>query len=261
MAMQAGLGNTEERRARLVQALRTAPDDAACQACLSSLDEYVTAQLAGQDYMARFPDVAMHLDVCLDCAGAYARLYELEIAEAADRLPQPDRVSDPDLSFLLPGAAGPMSPAALRARLRAAMLTDRLRAALRRIGDRLTLQLSVDLLEFMRPAPAMMSVRAPAAGERYAEVVLILEPDETLRPDLPITVTAYRDSQRPDECLVEVVVQPPGRNWPDLDGNTVVLIVAGERREATTDAWGLASFTDISITHLADLTVEVTLTH
>ena len=261
MATQAGLGNAEERRARLAQALQTAPDDAACQACLSRLDEYVAAQLAGQDYVARFPDVAMHLDACLDCAGAYARLYELEIAEVANRLPQPDRVRDPDLSFLLPGAAGPMSPAALRARLRAAMLTDRLRAALRRIGDRLTLQLSADLLELMRPAPVATPLRAPAAGERYAEVVLALEPDETLRSDLPITMTAYRDSQRPDECLVEVVVEPPGRSWPDLDGNTVVLIAAGERREATTDAWGLVSFAGVSIARLADLTVEVTLTH
>ncbi len=258
MTARAGWGSAEERRALLIEVLRSEPDDAACQACLDRLDEYIAAQLDGQDYVACFPDVAMHLDACLDCADTYARLYELELAEAADCLPQPDHVPDPDLSFLLPGTAGPLSPAALRTRS-AAALTERLRAALHRVGDRLTLQFSTDLLLSLRPSPAAAQVRAPADTERYGEALLILEPDEALHPDLPVTLTAYRDTRRPDACLVEVVVEPPGRSWPELGGIAVALIVAGERHEARTDAWGLVALEGIPIARLADLTLEITL--
>jgi hypothetical protein len=44
-----------------------------------------------------------------------------------------------------------------------------------------------------------------------------------------------------------------------LAGITVALIIAGERREVTTDAWGLASFTGIPIADLVGLAVEVVL--
>jgi hypothetical protein len=247
MTTGAGRKNAEERWRLLVKALRSRPDDAACLACLDRLDEYMAAQLAGQDYTAHFPDVAVHLDACPDCAGAYARLYELELAEAAGRLPQSERLPAPDLCFLSREAAGPFS------------LAQRLRAALRRTGDRLMLQLSAELLPLLRPLPAAMAVRAPAEAERYGEVLLVLEPDETLRPDLPVNLTAYRDAQRPEECLVEVVVEPPGQSWPDLEGIPVALIVSGERREVISDAWGLAAFPGVPIARLPDMAVEITL--
>lgn len=259
MATGLGWGDVEERRAHLMEILRSEPDDTACQTCLSRLGEYVVTQLAGEDYVARFPDVAVHLDACPACADAYARVYELELAEAADRLPQPDRLPDPDLSFLLPGVTGPLSPAALRARLRATALTERLRAALRRVGDRFTLQFSTELLSLLQPSPAVAQVRAPAHFERYGEVLLTLEPDEALRSDLPITLNAYRDAHRSEMCLVEVVVEPPGRSWPELEGIVVALTVAGKRYEARTDAWGLAAFEGIPITRLTDLTLEIVL--
>src|SRR5262245_43235899 len=52
---------------RLASALLTQPDDAACTACLDTLEEYVTAQLAGDDNVARWPEVASHLDACVAC--------------------------------------------------------------------------------------------------------------------------------------------------------------------------------------------------
>jgi hypothetical protein len=58
---------------------------------------------------------------------------------------------------------------------------------------------------------------------------------------------------------VEVIVEPPGRSWPDLEGTTVALIVAGERREAVTDAWGLAAFEGIPVARLSDMVLEITL--
>jgi hypothetical protein len=226
---------------------------------LSRLDEYVAAQMASEDYAARFPDVAVHLDTCPDCADTYARLYELGLAEAAGRLPQPERLPDPDLSFLLPEATGPLSPVALRARLRAAALAEQLRAALHRVGDRLTLQLSTEMLPLLRLSPTAARIRAPADIERFDEVLLALDPGEALRPDLPVTLMAYRDAHRPETCLVEAIVEPPGRSWPELEGFDVALIVAGERREATTDAWGLVAFEGIQIAQLAEITLEITI--
>ncbi len=158
---------------------------------------------------------------------------------------------------MLPKATGPLSPAALQARLRAAALAERLRAVLHRVGDRFTLQLSPELLPLLRPFPAAARTRAPADTERYDEVLLALDPDEALRPDLPVTLRAYRDAHRPEACLVEVMVEPPGRSWPELEGIGIALIVAGERREATTDAWGLAAFEGIPVAQLADMTLEI----
>lgn len=256
MTGRTGLGDAEARRARLLRVLQSKPDEVACRACVDRLDDYVAAQLAGEPYAARYPEVAIHLDACPACANVYGRLYEVELAAASNTLPEPEQVPDPDLSFLLPGTASPLSPSALRAQV-ARTLTERLRAGLRRTGDRVRLQLSADLLPLLRPPPAVAAVRAPTDAARYGEVLLALNPDEGLRPDLPMTVTAYRDAHRPEECLVEVSVEPPGRSWPDVEGLAVALIVAGERREARTDAWGLAAFEGVPIDHLGDLVFEV----
>ena len=259
MATEPRWKNAKERRGLLMEVLRSEPDDAACQVYSRQLDQYVTAQLAGEDYMARFPGLAVHLDACPDCADIYARFYELELAEAADRLPQPEHLPDPDLSFLLSENTRPLSPAALRSRLRATALAERLRTTLHRIGDQITFQLSAELLPLLRPSPAAAWVRAPNDSERYDKVLLALDPGETLRSDLPITLTAYRDAHHSGMCLLEVLVEPPGRSWPELGGIGVSLIVADERRRATTDAWGLAAFEDVPIAQLTDITFEITL--
>lgn len=238
------IGNADERRRRLAQVIRMKPDDAACLACLNQLDAYIAAQLGGEDYAARFPDVARHLDGCVECAQAYARLYELERAAMAETLPQPAHLPRPDLGFLQP-----QSPS----------LAERLRAALRRAGDRFTLRLSDDLLAGLRPAPAIALTRAPADAERYAEVLLVLRPDESLRSELPFGLTAYRDARRPDECLLEVSVELPGRSWPDLGGLTVALVLGTQKREAVTDAWGLAAFEGVPVAALGEASVEVEL--
>lgn len=244
MTHEASLGNADERRARLAQAIRTTPDDAACRACQSRLDEYVAAQIAGEEYLARFADVALHLDACTDCAGAYGRLYELELAVAADALPTPEHLPAPDLTFLRSGAAA------------ARPLNERLREAIEQIGDRIALRLSSELLGLLQPPPALAPTRAPADSERYAEIVFDLAPDAA-PAELAIGLTAYRDARHPETCLVEVVVAPPGRSWPDLEGLAVTLVVAGEQHDAHTDAWGLASFVGIPIARLADMMVIV----
>jgi hypothetical protein len=250
----------EGGQARLIRALRSKPDDEACQACLGQLDEYIAAQLAGEDYVARFANVAVHLDACPDCAGAYARLYELERAETVNGLPQPDQLPDPDLGFLRHPAEEPLSPTTRQASLKAPDLAQQLRHAIRRPGERLTLQLSADLLALLRPSPTALLTRAPADTERYGEILLSLEPAMVPDLDIPLTLTAYRDAHQPEMCLVEAVVEPAGRSWPDLSGIQVTLHLAGEKREAITDAWGVASFEGVRINDLAGMALEVTLT-
>jgi hypothetical protein len=256
--MEAGLGKPDERLAHFVKAL-SEPDIATCAACISQLDGYIAAQLSGQDYQARFPDVAVHLDACLDCAGAYARQYELALAEATDRLPHPDHLPRPNLSFLRPSTTDPLTPGAAHTSLSAQAVTERLRTAVRRVGNRLTLQLSADLVSLLRPMSPTPALRAPDDAERYREVLLTLDPHEPSHPEMPFGLSAYLDTHQPERCLVEVTVVPPDREWPDLGGIRVALIAAAETRETRTDAWGLASFEDVPVARLADLSIEIDL--
>jgi hypothetical protein len=250
--MEARVDKPDKRLAQFVKAL-SQPDDAACQACVSQLDGYVAAQLRGDDYQAQFPDVAMHLDACLDCAGAYARHYELELAESLNQLPQPSRAARPDLGFL-------RTPAPNRAaHPQSSSLVEQLREAVRQVGNRITLQLSPVLFALMQPAPAALALRAPADAERYGEVLLDLDPHEPPHPEAPFGLTAYRDARQPGECLVEITLAPPGREWPDLSGLRVALLAGSDRRVATTDAWGLVSFEGVPVSQLADLSIDVDL--
>jgi hypothetical protein len=247
-----GFGSEDERLKQILQILRFDPDDEACQDCLSQLEDYIAAQFAGEDYMTRFPRVVVHLDACSDCAGAYARLYELELAEANGTISNPEQIPEPDLGFLQ-GGSQKLHPSVSN------NLTKLIQDALRRTGDRILVQFSAELLDLLRPLPSATPVRAPTESDRYHEVIVQLNPDHFQDFDFPITLTAYRDSQQPESCLVEVRVEPPGESWPDLEGRSVTLIVAEERIESLTDAWGVASFESIRIDDLAGMKLEIDL--
>ena len=120
MDQNKGLGTGEERRARILAVIQSALSGGKGPHVLDQLDDYIAAQLASEAYLARFSDVAIHLDACLDCADAYARLYELEIAEATNSLPSLTHDALPDLSFLTRPQA-PQSASDLVAQLRAAV--------------------------------------------------------------------------------------------------------------------------------------------
>ncbi|MCU0494473.1 MAG: hypothetical protein MUD01_23035 [Chloroflexaceae bacterium] len=257
MDSRQNIGNATERTTMLLSVLRSGSGDAACRSCQNQLDDYIAAQLAGEGYVRQFPAVAAHLDACEECSGAYARLYELALAAAADALPAPAETYSADLSFLLPGAAGPATLADLRTANRPPGLAERLRAATQQVGSRLTLVLSSDLLAALRPPPLLSALRTGPGAARYGEVLAVLESEQALESNIPLTLTIYRDAAQPTACLLEVVVQPPGRSWPDLANLTVTLLGTGEERSATTDAWGLAAFPDLPIAALERLQVQV----
>lgn len=231
------------RSTRLAQTLTYQPDEASHRQTLARLNDYIAAQLAGEAYSAQFPEVALHLDACVECVEAYNLLYELALAEATHTLPSPVRQPEPDLSFLASGA----QPSRV----------EQVRRALQRVGERIRFQLTPQLLPVLRPALAVVTVRSPADEGRYREILLRLEPDETLIDEWPVTLAAWRDTQKPDYCLIEVMVEPPDRAWPELAGIEVTLTWLEGMRSAPTDAWGLVSFADVPILALTSCRIEV----
>lgn len=242
MTDKIAFGNEDMRMERFREVIREpAPD--ACETCLQRLDEYIAAQLAGDAYLEQYPDVALHLDACVECAGAYARLYELTVAEANDALPEPAAVPPPDLSFLVSDIT---------------TVVAKVLDAITRTGESLTLELSDGLLALLKP-PEPAAVLRSGAGERYGKVLLRLPPADTDTDDidLPITVTAYRDAEQPDLCLIEVVVTPAGESWPNLDGRSVTLTSGDVVRTSETDSWGVAAFEDVPVDVLSEITIDV----
>jgi len=158
MTTTTSLGEAKQRQQQLIQAIIAQSDDSACDACMAKLDEYVAAQLNGEDYLQTYPDVVLHLDSCLACANAYALYYDLELAAAT--LPQPDLIPQPDLSFLRQDVASTTV---------APTLLEKLRASLEQTVDGFKLQLSPALLAGFTPQPTLSALRGPVESERYGE--------------------------------------------------------------------------------------------
>lgn len=223
---------------QLAQAIRLQLDDMICQKILPQLDAYITAQLAGHHYRLMFPEVALHLDGCLECAHAYGRLYELALAEVAQQLPHPAYIPAPNLDFL--------------SRKTAVSLAQHLQTALHRTANHLTLQLSTALLPLLQPPPTL-ALRASTDEDRYSQCLLTLEANDIL----PFALAVYQDAHNPDVCLVEVTVEWADRHWPDLAGTAVFLRTPTHHTHTTTDAWGVAVFDGVLAAELAEMIIEV----
>jgi hypothetical protein len=239
MAKPGSHNDPEKHWEQLSKLLQTAPSQDSYQHCLEKLDDYVAAQLAGGDYMSLYPDVALHLDSCLECAEVYERAYELELALIENRLPQPDRMPAPDLSFLGPERARPT-------------LLELLRVAIHQTSRKLTLQFSADLLALLQSSPV------PSFKQRD-DLLWQLQPDQ-LPASLPITVSAYRNAADEASCVVEISVKPPGRSWPELADMQVTLSISNAVYEKRTDPWGVVAFEAIPIAALPQMKIEVALT-
>jgi hypothetical protein len=231
-------------RERIRDALQNTTAEAACDACLSQLAAYVEAQLDGRNVLTLFPYIASHLDGCLQCAAAYARLYRLEMDAAAEALPELDRPRRPDLSFLT--AVSDPQPS----------LRELLQAAITELKNGLRLQLSADLLPRLQP-PTLAVTRAAADDERYAKQLYTLDSSDMIESDVPIKLSVYRDSEEPQNCLVEVAVSPAGRVWPQLGGIVVALELPEGRHEQRTNNWGVTAFAPVPVTALSELLIEV----
>ena len=222
--------------------LQTQPTDLDCQQCLEQLGAYVDVQLEGSGYQTQFPFVAQHLDNCVTCAEAYALVYEVALADRNGRLPQPAYIPEPDLSFL----EQPPS------------LWNVLQAALQQTRTQISLQLDAVLTALLAPQPSLAMTRAGEDG-RFGEQILSLKPDQAPEASLPFSLAAYADKDNPELCLVEITVEPPGLNWPDLGGSEVQASYGNVVLTETTDDWGTAVFADIPRTELENLRFEIVL--
>lgn len=230
---------SRNRQAALARVL-TWQEDSAPHPAMEELQRYVEAQLRGTSYETDYAVLAYHLDACVVCAEAYSHLYELILGEETESLALPERVPEADLTFLQPTAQTD--------------LATQIRNAIEVVGQRLTFQLRSELLPGLQPTLAGATFRLSNDEERYHELILELNDEE-----LPLTVAAYRDMRQPSHCLLEITIAPPDRSWPDLADIEVTVQLSGENYTAPTDAWGLAVFTGVPITELAEMRVEAAL--
>ncbi|MCA9951394.1 MAG: hypothetical protein KDE48_17205 [Anaerolineales bacterium] len=232
---------------QLHKILQTELTTDACHYYLDQISDYITYQFIGEDYRSKCVETAVHLDSCPNCSAAYARLYELEFAAAQESLPELTNLPAPDFSFLNAGVVTENGRLA------------KIKSAIQEIGDKFVLVLTEELVGLLRPLPNTTPVLRSSSAERYAEIFFQLDPTDLPYSNLPFTITAFRDAQMSDNCLVEVRVQPPEQSWPTLSGKKVNLKMSTQTIAGTTDAWGLAVFNDVRITNLATATIEVSL--
>ncbi|MBE2222620.1 MAG: hypothetical protein IAF02_13820 [Anaerolineae bacterium] len=221
--------------------LQTEPTEMDCQRCVAQLTDYVSAQLDKGDYQHQFPVVAQHLDSCVLCAEMYARVYEVELADRNGRLPHPASIPQPDLSFL---GSRPSLWAVLQ-------------IAFQQTQTRLTLQLDAALAALLTPQPSLALTRS-GDDARFGEQILSLTPDQVPETELPFSLAAYADKENPNQCLVEITVEPSGSSWPDLGGSNVRLRYGEVVLAEITDDWGTAVFPDIPRADLKNLQFEIT---
>jgi hypothetical protein len=224
---------------RLAQTITTQHDEAAHNVCLDGLEAYITAQIAGQDYLALFPSVARHLDSCVACAELYGLVYESRVTEASSLIAI--SVPEPDLQFL---RAAP-----------AELLQRRIAAAVERFGaQRLRFTLSQALLDLFAPQSVPAFALRGAAGDTPLLDVTV---GQAAADDVQIQLTVYPRRDTLDLCTVRSRVMVAGREWPDLVEIPVTLTVGGSQRQVYTDPWGEAIFDDVPKVHLAGLQIDV----
>lgn len=207
-----------------------------------ALTAFVIAQMNGEDVVQRYPDMAAQLDGSVEASVIYAQLYDLMEAEAADTLPMPTKMPRPDLSFL-------QSPATLM---------ERIQQAVEWAGDKLRIHFSAELLSFLQPPPALAPVRGSADGTQQGAALFTLTPQQMAGVP-PFTVTAFENTGKPEFCRLEVVVEPTDREWP-FDGIAISALSADAAMTELTDVWGTATFTDVAVARLGELTLEIDLT-
>jgi hypothetical protein len=143
----------------------------------------------------------------------------------------------------------------LRAALHRARLREALRAAVERAGSGIRLRISEALLDLLPPPAA--STLAFRGGMDTGAPLFELALEEPVAEIARLEVSAYANAAKPERCAVRVLVAPLGREWPDLAGVPVALVMGKERLLAPTGAWGEAIFGDVPTASLPGLHVEV----
>lgn len=73
---------------RLFRAVGGDHDPIQCEECRALLSRYVQAEIEGEDARHLYPQVASHLDGCIECDGIYAEMVDIAVSEERGELPE-----------------------------------------------------------------------------------------------------------------------------------------------------------------------------
>jgi len=242
-----------ERARRFVGALIEPDDEATHAACLDALEDYVAAQLSGENYAAVAPAVMRHLDSCVTCAESYAMMYDGMLAEQHGFVVE--EFPALDLSFLSERRPGVTSDSlSARVERTAARLRELIEGAVDRTGDRLHLALNDAMLQLL---PMQLNA-APVRGSEESGTPLVdLLLDEPEHEITRLALTATAQPHDPHRCVIALHVGIRGREWPDLAGIEVKLTFDDDQLVEVTDAFGEAFFDDVLVSALGRLQIDV----
>jgi len=102
--------NKIQRAEAVQQVFSIEPNQAQFNASLDQLNDFISAQLAGEEYETLFPGVAAYLDTDPELAEIYDRLYQLEVDTRGNNLRTPSSKPQFDLSFLSQPPRGVIPP-------------------------------------------------------------------------------------------------------------------------------------------------------
>ena len=226
-----------QTREALEQVLKTEPSETQFDAYLDQLDDFVAAQLAGEEYETQFPDMVAYLNTDVRLADAYNRLYKLEIDALSDKIRMAPSIRKENPNFLdkllkmLLGGSIEYPPGAI------AML------------------FTPDILSRLHVEPVLGGGALKALEAKT--VLYKLDPEEHGLSDWPATITVLSGDEA-ELCTVQVQVTPPGRAFPNLSGTEVSIEIPGlEPYEQKTDMLGVATFENIEIEQLSQIRVVI----
>ena len=73
---------------------QTQDEEISCSDCFDLVSHFVEVELAGEDAVARMPQLKQHLDQCAACRQEYETLHDLQILENKGDIPSIDDLED-----------------------------------------------------------------------------------------------------------------------------------------------------------------------
>lgn len=222
---------------RLLRVLQSESEDRlTCGQCREQLPAFLLALEQGGGTDAAWADVQSHIELCLACGELYADLLSL---------------AEPDAAAMAAAATSPR-PAFSFAN-RKSLVTIQLRSlteAVISFGEGIMAEVQ---RAFTAPSLAPLRSDARSDGGKFEEKIAAPQLENLF--DATVTIRRAEDA---DLCTIVVTVLPPGKGWPH-GGGTLVTLSGGppSHRPQETDPFGVASFSNVAIAELPQLSIVV----
>ncbi|HEX8681264.1 MAG TPA: hypothetical protein VF707_03055 [Ardenticatenaceae bacterium] len=196
------------------------------------LPEYVTLIARGKAPQPLFPDIASHLESCVECREELEELLHLLVPAYMGQVAPAPSYPPIDLTFL---------------RHQATPVPEK-RWSVNRLG-RLVMQFSQAVLDAFKP-PSLAGAMRGQLLYSYTQ-----EPEPPL--NLGVAIEISRDDENPKMACVSVAVDDPNRSPFEQAGNRIVLRADGKEWQGETDETGSFEVPGIPLALLPQLQVEV----